>query len=310
MKIYILDPFFSSGVEFARRHADVTLWDDPRAGNWHGDAEGLMVRMTPVGAEDFVRAKKLKVIAKQGVGVNTIDLAAARERGVVVCNTPGINSESVATMALSLGLAVSRRLAEFDRLIRSGAVVQRADYLGVELWEKTVGVIGMGNIGTRVARKYRAVFHVKLLAYDPYAAADAWQDIPHERCGTLDGLLPYVDLLTLHVPFTPATKQLIGGRELALMKKTAILVNTSRGGVVDETALYESLKAGELFGAGLDVFEQEPPTKDNPLVMLPNVISTPHAGGGTWENQSNSSLATAQQLVSVLQGGQPIHRVA
>ncbi len=310
MKIYILDQFVSSGVEFASQHADVVRWDDPRAKNWHEDADGLMVRVTPLTAEDFGRAKKLRVVAKQGVGVNLIDLAAAKARGVIVCNTPGVNSEAVAEMALALALAVTRRVAELDRRIRSGEVVKRINYLGIELWEKTVGVIGMGNIGTRIARKYQAAFGANLIAYDPYAPDGCWPDIPHERVLSLDELLQRADVVTIHTPLTPETKHLIGRRELALMKETAVLVNVSRGEIIDEEALYDALKSGRIFGAGLDVFKKEPPTTDNPLVGLPNIVVTPHAAGGTRETQEKSSLITAQQLVHVLGGGQPMNRVA
>jgi len=310
MKIYILDQFVSSGFEFAIQHADVVRWDDPRVKNWHEDADGLMVRVTPLTAEDFAKAKKLRVVAKQGVGVNLIDLAAAKAHGVIVCNTPGVNSEAVAEMGLALALAVTRRVAEFDRRIRSGEVVKRVQSLGIELWEKTVGVIGMGNIGTRIARKYHAAFNAKLLAYDPCIPDGRWPDIPHERVSSLDALLPRVDVLTIHTPLTTETRHLIGRRELALMKETAVLVNVSRGEIVDEEALYDALKSGHLFGAGLDVFKKEPPTTDNPLVSLPNVVATPHAGGGTRETQEKSSLVTAQQLVHVLNGGQPLNRVA
>lgn len=310
MKIYILDQFVSSGIEFASQHADVVRWDDPRAKNWHEDADGLMVRVTPLTADDFARAKKLRVVAKQGVGVNLIDLAAAKAHGVIVCNTPGVNSEAVAEMGLALALAVTRRVAELDRRIRSGEVVKRINYLGIELWEKTVGVIGMGNIGTRIARKYHGAFSTKLLAYDPYAPDGCWPDIPHERVSSLNELLQRADVVTIHTPLTPETKHLIGRRELALMKETAVLVNVSRGEIVDEEALYDALKSGRIFGAGLDVFKKEPPTTDNPLVGLPNIVVTPHAAGGTRETQEKSSLVTAQQLVHVLGGGQPMNRVA
>jgi len=310
LKIYVIDHFDPSGIAFAARHAEVVCLDDPRAVHWHEDADGLMVRSTRVTAEDFARAKRLRAVVKQGVGVNTIDLAAARARGVIVCNTPGVNSEAVAEMALALALAVTRRVAEFDRRIRSGEVVQRARSLGMEIWEKTVGVIGMGNIGNRIARKYHLAFNAGIIAYDPYAPAGSWPDIPHRRVGLLAELLPLVDILTIHVPLTPETKHLIGRRELRLMKKTAILVNAARGEVVDEEALYDVMKEGHLFGAGLDVFKTEPPTTDNSLVNLPNVVSTPHAGGGTVENQERSSLITAQQLIHVLGGGAPLNRVA
>ncbi|MEW6333695.1 MAG: NAD(P)-dependent oxidoreductase [Thermodesulfobacteriota bacterium] len=310
MKIYILDQYVPSGVAYASQHAEVVLWDDPRVRNWHEDADGLMVRATPLTAADFHKAKKLKAVAKQGVGVNHIDLAAAKERGVIVCNTPGVNSEAVAEMALALALAVTRRVVETDRRIRAGEVVRRINYLGMELWEKTVGVIGMGNIGTRIARKYHAAFNMKILAYDPYVSEKTWPDIPHERLSSLDELLQRSDLVTIHTPLTPETKHMIGSRALDLMKETAILVNVSRGEIVDEAALYDALKAGRIFGAGLDVFKKEPPTTDNPLVGLPNIVVTPHAAGGTVETQDKSSLVTAQQLITALKGGELMSRVA
>ena len=310
MKIYVLDPFFPSGIAYVSRHAEVVLWDDPRAKHWHDDADGLMVRSKPLTADDFARAKRLKVVAKQGVGVNTIDLAAAKARGIIVCNTPGVNAEAVAEMALALALAVTRRVAELDRRIRAGEIVKRSDFLGRELWGKTVGVVGMGNIGTRIARKYQAAFAAKILAYDPYVPANHWPDIPHERVSSLEELLPRVDVLTIHIPMSPETKHLIGRRELSLMKETAILVNAARGEIVDEEALYDAMKAGRLFGAGMDVFKKEPPTTENPLVGLPNVVVTPHSGGSTIETQDKSSLATAEQLIHVLGGGAPMNRVA
>jgi D-3-phosphoglycerate dehydrogenase len=201
-------------------------------------------------------------------------------------------------------------VAELDRRIRSGEVVKRINYLGIELWEKTVGVIGMGNIGTRIARKYHAAFGMKVLAYDPYVPKDHWPDIPHERASSLDELLKRGDVVTIHTPLTPETRHMIGRRELALMKETAVLVNTARGEIVDEVALYDALKSGRLLGAGLDVFKKEPPTTDNPLVGLPNIVVTPHAAGGTRETQEKSSLVTAQQLILVLNGGRPMNRVA
>lgn len=311
MKVYVLDVFHPAGVEFLSRHADVVSFGDARTAGWHADADAVMVRGKALTAEDFSRAKKLRVVAKQGVGVNTIDLAAAKAHGVTVCNNPGINSEAVAEMALAMGLILGRRVAELDRMIRAGVKFERTAFLGLETWEKTVGVIGMGNIGTRIARKYHGAFNARILAYDPYAAENAWSDLPHQRVASLDEMLPRVDLLTVHVPLTDKTRHIIGRRELALMKETAIVVNVSRGGIVDEAALYDALKAGRLFGAGLDVWEEtEPPPADHPLLSLPNVIATPHAAGGTRETQEKSSLRVAEQLWHVLNGGEPFSRVA
>jgi len=311
MKIYVLDELYPGGVELVARRAEVVRWDDPKVGNWHEDADGLMIRLTRITAADLARAKRLKAVVKQGVGVDNIDLAAARDRGVVVCNTPGVNADAVAELTLALTLAVARRVAEVDRRVRIDGTIDRARFLGLELGGKTVGVIGMGNIGTRTARLFRAAFGARILAYDPYVPAGHWPDIPHERLASLDEMWPQVDVVTPHVPLTAETRHIIGRAGIARMKPTAIVVNAARGGVVDEQALYDALKAGKIFGAGLDVFEAEPPTNRDPLIGLPNVVATPHAGGGTLETQAKSSIAVAETLLAVLDGNIPAkNRVA
>ena len=310
MKIYVLDAFHLSGVELAEKQAEVIRWDDPRARNWHEDADGLMVRGKKITADDMARAKKLRVISKQGVGIDNIDLEAAKARGIAVCRTPGVNSEAVAEMALSLGLSVVRRVTEFDRMTRAGGKVQRANFLGYESWQKTVGIVGMGNIGTLVARKWRGAFDAKLIGYDPYVPANRWSELPHKRAASLEEMLPQVDILSLHLPLTPESRNLIDAARLALMKPSAIVVNTSRGGIVNEAALYQAISSGNLFGAGFDVFEVEPPTSDHPLMSLPTFVGTPHAAAGTIETQARSSMLAASQLLEALAGGQPLGQVA
>ena len=310
MKIYVLDAFHLSGVELAEKQAEVIRWDDPRAKNWHEDADGLMVRGKKIAAEDMARAKKLRVISKQGVGLDNIDLEAAKAHGIAVCRTPGVNSEAVAEMALSLGLSVVRRVTEFDRMTRAAGKVQRANYLGYESWQKTVGIVGMGNIGTLVARKWRAAFDAKIIGYDPYVPANRWSELPHQRAASLEEMLPQVDILSLHLPLTPESRNMIDAARLALMKPSAIVVNTSRGGIVNEAALYQAISSGKLFGAGFDVFEVEPPTSDHPLMSLPTFVGTPHAAAGTIETQARSSMLAASQLLEALAGGQPLGQVA
>jgi D-3-phosphoglycerate dehydrogenase len=310
MKIYVLDSFYPDGVAYAAERAEVIRWDDPRAENWHEDADGLMVRVKQISAGDIARAKKLRVISKQGVGLDNIDLAAAKARGIAVCRTPGVNKEAVAEMALTLALSVVRRVAEFDRMIRSGAKVQRSDFIGHESWQKTVGIVGMGDIGTLVARKWRGAFDANIIGYDPYVPADRWSELPHRRAASLAQMLPQVDILSLHLPLTSESRNMIDAAMLALMKPTAVVVNTSRGGIVNEAALYEAISSGKLFGAGFDVFETEPPTADHPLMTLPTFVATPHAAAGTVETQARSSMLTASQLFEALAGGQPLGQVA
>ena len=310
MKIYVLDAFHLSGVGLAEKQVEVIRWDDPRAKNWHEDADGLMVRGKKITAEDMARAKKLRVISKQGVGLDNIDLEAAKAHGIAVCRTPGVNSEAVAEMALSLGLSVVRRVTEFDRMTRAAGKVQRANYLGYESWQKTVGIVGMGNIGTLVARKWRGAFDAKIIGYDPYVPASRWSELPHQRAASLEEMLPQVDILSLHLPLTPESRNMIDAARLALMKPGAIVVNTSRGGIVNEAALYQAISSGKLFGAGFDVFEVEPPTSDHPLMSLPTFVGTPHAAAGTIETQARSSMLAASQLLEALAGGQPLGQVA
>jgi D-3-phosphoglycerate dehydrogenase len=306
MKIFILDAIHSAGVEYAARHFEVIRWDDPRVKNWPEEADGVMVRGSKIRAEDLARAKKVRIISKQGVGYDNIDVAAAKRHGIPVVRTPGVNSEAVAELALGLAIAVGRRIAELDRRVRALEKLDRTKILGVEMSGKTVGVVGVGNIGSRVAHKWQGAFACKLLGYDPY------KRISFPQAEKLDDLLRVADLVTLHVPLNGETKHLIGKRELALMKPTAILVNTCRGGVVDEAALYEALAAGRLFGAGIDVWEVETPRVDSRLLELPNVVCTPHAAGGTEETQIRSALKVAEQAVDVLNGKPPIeeNRVA
>jgi D-3-phosphoglycerate dehydrogenase len=309
MKIYILDAFHPAGVELAKQHAEVVCWPDPAIANWPEEADGLMVRMSPISGDEIRRAKKLKVICKQGVGFETIDVATAHECGIPVCRTPGINSEAVAEMALALSLDVARRTSRFDRMLRRGDKIVRPHHLGIEMHGKTIGIVGMGNIGRNIAKKWIGAFDAKILALDPNAQPDRWADIPHKRCLNLNELLPQVDLLSLHIPMREANRHIIGAKEMALMKSNAILINVSRGGLIDEVALFESLQKGHLFGAGLDVFEVEPPPPDYPLLSLENVVATPHAAGGTEETQERSALQVAQQVIDVLSGKPPTNPV-
>lgn len=313
-RIYVLDAFHPSGPEWLEGKVELIPFGDPRAKNWHEDADGVMVRMYPLTEDDFARAGRLKAVVKQGVGVNTIDLDAARRHGITVANTPGINSEAVSEMALALALAVTRRVPQFDRMIRAGEPIERPKFLGFALQGKTVGVIGMGNIGVRAARKFQAAFDCRILAYDPYYAPrngkDPWAQVPHERMDDLDALCSQSDLLTVHVPLTDQTRDMISAKRLALMKPNGIVINVSRGGIVNEADLHDALASGHLFGAGIDVWtEREPPEQSHPLLGLPNVVATPHAGGGTVETQQQSSLKVAQELYSILQGNEPEFRV-
>jgi len=227
-----------------------------------------------------------------------------------VMDTPGINAEAVAELSMALALATARKVAQIDRMLRAGELVAREDFDGSKrggshgFEGKVLGVIGIGNIGRRVARKWHRAFDMAVLGYDPHAPVEAWGDFEGEQVTLLDAMLERVDLLSVHVPLTDETRYLIGVRELAMMKPTAVLVSAARGGVVDEEALFEALESGRLFGAGLDVFEVEPPPADHPLFKIPGFVGSPHIGGGTIESREQNGVAVAEQLVEFLSGGE------
>lgn len=309
MKVFVLDAINSKGIDLLRREVEVVLWDDPGIGRWREEADGIILRgNTPITAADFAAAVRLRAISKQGTGVDKIDLMAARAHGVRVMNTPALNAEPVAEMAMTLALCATRQVPMLDRLLRSGVPVAREDFDGSRaggahgLWGKTVGILGMGAIGRRTAEKWRDAFAMSVIWYDPYVPAGAFSDVGR-RAETLADLLPEVDLLSIHAPLTAETRGLIGRGELAMMKPTAVLVSVARGGIVDEMALYEALASGALFGAALDVFEREPPSADHPLFGIPGFVGTPHVGAGTLECREQTAIAVVEQLLDVLRGG-------
>ncbi|CZR69966.1 related to SER3-3-phosphoglycerate dehydrogenase [Phialocephala subalpina] len=305
--VYVLDPYHSDAIHLLKNTPNIKtiLPTDPSKKSWHASAEGVMIRSeTKIAAEDFAKASKLQVIVKQGVGVDNIDLDAARAHGVAVHNTPALNSESVAELCMALTLSLSRRICEIDRAVRRGETVIRSQVLGMSMYQKTVGVIGMGNIGKVTAQKWIGAFDCRILGYDPVAPKDAWSDLKHKRVENLGELLEQADMVTLHVPLLPSTRGMIGKRELKIMKETCILVNCARGGVVDEGALLVALKEKRIWGAVLDAMEVEPPTlvAYPELLKLDNVIMTPHVGASTVENQSRSGTVVVETLLKVLSG--------
>lgn len=306
--IAVLDAYHKDAIALLKSTPDLNIiWhDSPERATWHGQADGAIIRSTSrLTEEDFQKATpRLKVVVKQGVGVDNIDLEAAKKYGVAVHNTPALNSEAVAELSLALTLSLSRRVAEFDRRTRNGEVIDRAKSLGISIFGKTVGIIGMGNIGRQAAKKWRGACDATLIGYDPVAPADVWGEIPHTRAQKLEDLVKEADIITLHVPLLPTTRGIIGEKEFGLMKQNAILVNTARGGLVDEAALLKELKNGKIWGAVLDAMETEPPTTAAypELLKLDNVVVTPHVGGSTVENQSNSGCTVIRSCLAVLNG--------
>jgi len=241
-------------------------------------------------------AESLKVISRYGVGVDQVDLAAARAKGVVVCNTPGANAQAVADLTFGLLLCVIRKVAVLDRLTREGGWPRSS---GVELYGKTIGILGLGAVGKAVAKRASG-FSMKVLASDPfidkeYAGANGI--IPVD----FDTLIREADFLSLHLPMTDETRNIISSGVMKAMKKGAVIVNTARGGLIDEAAAYELLASGRLGGLGLDVFEEEPPPR-TPLFDLDNVVLTPHTAAHTAEAVAAMADMSVQNLIDVLSG--------
>ncbi len=246
-------------------------------------------------------AQKLRVIGRAGTGVDNIDLGAASRRGVVVMNAPGGNSVSVAEHTLALLLALARQIADASQSTRAGKWEKKKFASGRELMGKTLGVIGTGNIGALVVKRAQS-FGMKVLGYDPFLAAEAAEKLGIELVDLAE-IWKRSDAITLHVPLTEQTKNMVGAPQLAQMKPGALLVNCARGGLVDEKALAEALKAGKLGGAALDVFEQEPPSEGHPLFSCPNFIGTPHLGGSTEDAQQNVATIVCEAMVDYLTSG-------
>jgi D-3-phosphoglycerate dehydrogenase len=264
-------------------------------------ADAVLVRSaTQITRESLARANGLKVIGRAGVGVDTIDVDAATERGIAVLTAPAGNTISAAELTFALTLALARRVAAADRSMKAGQW-DRKSFSGSELYGKTLGLVGAGRIGGEVAKRARA-FGMHIIGYDPFLTADRAMSLGIER-SELDDVLRRADVISLHVPLTESTAGLLGDRELGLMKPTAMIVNAARGGVVREDSLVRALKEKRIAGAALDVFEQEPLPADHPLRALDNVVLTPHLGASTAEAQQNVAVEIAEAVRAALADG-------
>jgi D-3-phosphoglycerate dehydrogenase len=263
------------------------------------DVDAILVRSaTKVDAEALAAAQHLKVVARAGVGLDNVDVKAATQNGVMVVNAPTSNIVSAAELAVALMLAAARHISPAHAALRNGEW-KRSKYTGIELYEKTVGIVGLGRIGVLVAQRLSA-FGMDVIAYDPYVQAGRAAQMG-VRMVTLDELLAESDFISVHLPKTPETVGLIGAEELAKAKPSLVLVNAARGGIVDEAALYDALKTGQIAAAGVDVFAKEPCT-DSPLFELENVVATPHLGASTDEAQEKAGIAVARSVRLALGG--------
>ncbi|KAJ4137204.1 hypothetical protein NW768_002786 [Fusarium equiseti] len=316
--VYVLDPYHPDAIQSLQNAPDITtvLPTDPSKNTYPENATAIMLRSeTRLGKNELSQCKNLKFIVKQGVGVDNIDLQAAAEHGIKVYNTPGLNGEAVAEHTLALALTLARRVAEIDRRTRGGEAIVRSKTLGKSLYKKTLGVVGMGNIGFAVAKKWVGAMEGNIIAYDPFSDGKHWRNTFGEgftQVSSLHDLLKASDVVTLHIPLTNTTTNSISTAEFKVMRDGAILLNCSRGGIVDEEALLVALKSGKLFGAGLDAMVTEPPTLEAypELLGLSNVVVTPHVGASTMENQSQSGRAVVDVVLGLLRGEDKGNRVA
>ena len=265
------------------------------------DYHGLIVRSgSTVTAEVIEAATNLKVIGRAGIGVDNIDVPAATKKGIVVMNTPGGNNVTTAEHAISMTLALARSIPQATASMKAGKW-EKSRFIGSEVFNKILGVVGLGNIGSLVAE--RAIgLKMRVIAYDPFIAKEVARRLGIELVD-LDELYARADFITVHTPLLPETRNLIGEAAFAKMKRGVRVINCARGGIVDEKALYDAIKSGKVVGAALDVFAEEPPPPNHPLIGLDQVISTPHLGAATDEAQTNVAIAIAQQVVSYLTQG-------
>ena len=265
-----------------------------------GGYDGLVVRSTANVTGDVVAAgDRLKVIGRAGVGVDNIDLRSASERGVIVMNTPGANTVAAAEHTMALLLAMCRNIPQAVASLRAGKW-DRDQYRGIELRSKTLGIIGLGRVGRRVARRSRA-FGMEVICFDPYLSDERAHEMHVERVD-LDELLERSDFITLHAALTPKTRGIIGRDALAKVKPGVRIVNAARGGLIDEVALAEALESGRVAGAGLDVLVDEPPDSANPLLHIENVLITPHLASRTEEAQREVGVRIVNQVIDALRG--------
>lgn len=310
-KVYITDPIGSEAVEWLRQYCDCTVWEGsgkiPRSHLLEvlGDYDGLITTGSsgPINAELLAAGRRLKLVSTISVGYNHFDIEAMRAAGVIGTHTPYVLDETVADMVLGLMLSVARRMPELDRLVKSGGwnSLVGEQYFGVDVHHSTLGIIGMGRIGEAIARRAVDGFGMKLLYYNRSRRPEL-----EARYGAdylqVEELLRQSDFVVLMIPLSEETRRFIRAEHFAMMKGSAFFINASRGGTVDEAALIEALRSGQIRGAGLDVYEQEPVAKDNPLLGMSNVVALPHIGSATHRTRQDMKMVAVRNAAAVLTG--------
>lgn len=315
-KVFVTRIIPEAGLKLVLENCDAEVWQEetppPREVLIEKirDCEGVLTLLSDkMDAEVMDNAPKLRVISNYAVGYDNIDVPEATKRGIMVTNTPGVLTETTADLAFALILATARRIVEADKYTRMGIWKTWGPMLllGRDVYGATLGIIGFGRIGQAVARRAKG-FNMRILYYDIKRNEEAERELGAEY-RDLPSLLKEADIVSIHTPLTKETYHMIGEKELYLMKPTAILVNTARGAVVDQKALYKVLKEKRIFGAGLDVYEKEPIDKDDPLIELDNVVLLPHIGSASVETREKMAIMAAENLLAGLRGERPKHLV-
>lgn len=306
-KLLLPDTMARTGWDLAKSRADVDAVPfSPAAPNPEfrrllRDVDGVALSSTPLRAADIEAAPRLRAVGRIGVGYDAVDVAALNARGIPLMTCGTDNSPTVAEYALFMMLSLCKRGTTMDAIPRQGRWSERYRELPTELLGKTLLIVGFGRIGTRVAKRCLAM-DMAVEVYDPYVSAESVRAAGCNPVADLDHALPRADFVTIHCPNTPETAGMFDAARLARMKPTARLINTARGGLVDEAALYAALASGKLAGAGIDVFSPEPPLTDNPLFTLKNVVVAPHMAGNSCESLDRKALTVVRNLLSVLDG--------
>ncbi|KAJ5725447.1 uncharacterized protein N7483_006804 [Penicillium malachiteum] len=297
LTVYILDAWNEEALAHAKTLFNVIQPGDSGFSKWRQNASALLIRGSYLTADDIASCPNLMAIGKHGVGIDKIDQDACAKRGIKICNTPGANARDVAELVLALTITIARDIRSITtrQMIKP---VPKETCNGLTLYKKTLGIIGMGNIGRTVAEIFRGAFDADIIAYDVFMPDNAWPHLEHKRVQDVQEVIKNADILSVHVPLTNETRDLISYKEIQSMKQNAILINAARGGIVNEADLTKALAEGHLWGAGLDCHEQEPPSfeKYGPLWGNLNVVSTPHIGAATRQAQTASAMAAVNNL--------------
>lgn len=305
--VLITEPIAEIGIRLLERSCRLTApWAEgcKFTKDHLGEADGIIVRLIPVDENLLRSAPNFRVIGRHGVGLDNIDLPAATSRGIPVVYTPRANTNAVAEHAVHLMLALARHALAADETVREGRFDRRSSLIGFELHRKTLGIVGLGKIGKRVAEICSKGFGMRVIAFDPFLAPARPQDTV-TLAPSLRGLLEEADVVTLHLPLAPETRHLIDAEMLGCMKPTALHINTARGRIVNTVALAEALARGQIRGAGIDVFEEEPLPPDHPLLSAPRTLFSAHIASSTQEAVEEMSERVSRQVLQVLSGERP-----